>query len=120
MAIRIKRIYDPVEKDDGLRVLIDRLWPRGMTKDKARVDRWLREIAPSTELRTWYQHDRTKWVEFKRRYFAELKTRPDLVQELRSEAARGTVTLLFASREQDFNHAVALKAFLSTLPVHEP
>ena len=107
--IKVKRIYDPPEPDDGFRVLVDRLWPRGIRKDQC--DLWLKEAAPSSELRRWYDHEPAKWAEFCQRYRAELHEHPDAVALLRDKA-RGTVTLLYAARERERNNAVALKALL--------
>lgn len=113
--IRTKRIYEPAGPDDGCRILIDRLWPRGLTKDAARVDLWLKEIAPSNELRKWYQHDIALWDEFRRRYFAELDANPDLVAEALEHVRRQPVTLLFSSREDRYNNATALKEYLEKI-----
>jgi len=110
--IRIKRVYDPVRPDDGRRVLVDRLWPRGVAKDEARIDEWLKEVAPSDELRKWFGHDPAKWEEFRTRYRQELKPRGELLERLRSEARKGTVTLLFAAKDVEHNNAVVLKEML--------
>jgi uncharacterized protein YeaO (DUF488 family) len=112
MAIETKRIYDQSEGSDGRRILIDRLWPRGISKDAARIDYWAKAIAPSNELRKWYQHDAAKWEEFRRRYFAELDANPDGVGELRAQLGGGTVTLLFSSKETELNNATALREYL--------
>ena len=112
MRIRTKRIYEPPAKADGRRILIDRLWPRGLSKESARLDYWARDVAPSTELRRWYQHDPEKWQEFRRRYFAELEANPEGLAELRAQLGRGTVTLLFSSKEEALNNASALREFL--------
>jgi uncharacterized protein YeaO (DUF488 family) len=112
MVIRVKRVYDPPSGDDGERILVDRLWPRGLTKERARIDLWLKEVAPTTELREWYGHDPARWEEFRRRYRAELSAKQDLVRTLKEKASQGTVTLVFSSREQLLNNAVALKIFL--------
>ena len=109
---QVKRVYDPPGAADGCRVLVDRLWPRGLTKASAAIDHWLRDIAPSNELRQWYQHDAAKWDEFRRRYFAELDGQEALVNELRELCAAGPVTLLFGSRELTLNNAVALREYL--------
>lgn len=112
-SIKLKRVYEPAAKSDGHRILVDRLWPRGLSKQKARVDVWLRDIAPSTGLRKWYGHDPERWPEFRRRYAKELKSRPEAVQELRTLLkAHATVTLLFSSKEEQLNNAAALKAYL--------
>jgi uncharacterized protein YeaO (DUF488 family) len=110
---KIKRIYDPPAAEDGKRVLVDRLWPRGMAKDEARIDEWLKEIAPSDELRKWFGHDPARWEEFRKRYREELKAHGDLLDKLRSEAKKGTVTLLFAAKDAEHNNAVVLKEMLA-------
>jgi len=110
--IRVKRVYEPAEATDGYRVLVDRLWPRGLRKEAARVDLWLKEIAPSNELRKWYHHDPAQWEEFQQRYGAELRDHEDLVALLRTKAREGDLTLLFSSREAVRNNAAALKAYL--------
>ena len=110
--IRIKRIYETPSKDDGYRVLVDRLWPRGMSKETARVDLWLKDIAPSNELRTWYNHEPQKWNEFKERYFAEIETQKELLVPLWEKTKDGHVTLLYSSKELQLNNAMALKEYL--------
>ncbi|UFS69513.1 DUF488 domain-containing protein [Geomonas sp. RF6] len=110
--VKIKRVYDAPEEGDGRRVLVDRLWPRGLTKEKGAVDLWAKEIAPSDELRRWFGHDREKWREFKARYRGELEGQGDLVRELRGMARQGTVTLLYAARDEEHNNAVVLKEIL--------
>lgn len=110
--VRIKRVYDAVSPEDGRRILIDRLWPRGLKKDEATIDEWLREIAPSNDLRKWFSHDPSKWREFKRRYASELRDKAGLVKELRREMKNGTITLLFSARDEEHNNAAALKEFL--------
>lgn len=110
--IKIKRVYEQPSRDDGRRILIDRLWPRGIKKEDARIDEWLKEVAPSNELRKWFDHDPDKWGEFKKRFFTELKGRQDMVDGILSSARKGTVTLLFASKEERFNNAVALKEYI--------
>jgi uncharacterized protein YeaO (DUF488 family) len=113
MTVHIKRIYLKPEKTDGCRILVDRLWPRGLSKQKAKVGHWLRDIAPSTRLRKCYGHDPERWAEFQRRYRAELKLEKDAVQELKALLkTHKTVTLLFSSKEERLNNAVALKAYL--------
>lgn len=109
---KVKRIYEPPEASDGRRVLVDRLWPRGMSKDRARIDEWLKETAPSTELRKWFSHDPSKWAEFKRRYAAELEGKEAILDALRAEARSGTVTLLYGARDEKHNQAVALRELL--------
>src|SRR5215469_2387229 len=112
--IRMKRIYDPPEKTDGVRLLVDRLWPRGLKKSEARLDAWLREVAPSTTLRKWYNHDPAKWREFEQRYFHELDRHADAWLPILDAVRKGPVTLLFSSRETKLNNVVALKEYLET------
>jgi uncharacterized protein YeaO (DUF488 family) len=112
MDIRVKRVYEAPSPDDGLRVLVDRLWPRGLAREKAHIDLWLKALAPSTELRTWFNHDPAKWEEFKRRYLHELLQQPAALAEAIEAMGSGPVTLLFASREVRFNNAVALREFM--------
>ncbi len=114
MEIKIKRAYDSPSDDDGYRILVDRLWPRGISKEKAKVDFWPKELAPSTELRRWYGHDPEKWSEFKSRYFAELDGNPELVNELLEYVRKGTVTFIYSSKEQRLNNAVALKEYVES------
>jgi uncharacterized protein YeaO (DUF488 family) len=111
-VIKLKRIYDEPARGDGHRVLVDRLWPRGIAKDRAKIDLWLKEVAPSTELRTWFAHDPEKWGEFRKRYRAELR-RNAAVGELTRRAKRGTVTLLYAARDEAHNEAVVIKDFIA-------
>ena len=111
--IKIKRVYDPSAKEDGFRILVDRLWPRGLTKEKAKVDLWLKEVAPSNELRQWFAHDPNKWQEFKSKYEAELKDKQELLDKIKQmEKEKGTVTLLYSTKETEHNNAVALSAIL--------
>lgn len=111
--IRIKRVYDPPDKDDGARVLVDRLWPRGLRKDRAALTLWLKEIAPSTELREWFGHDPAHWTEFGHRYRAELKRNEGAVPQLANLSKLGPVTLLYAAHDTEHNHAIVLSAYLS-------
>jgi uncharacterized protein YeaO (DUF488 family) len=113
MSIQIKRVYARPETGDGTRILVDRLWPRGLTKEKARVDLWLKDIAPTTELRKWFGHDPEKWVEFQRRYRIELKKNSEAVSLLKGEVAKGPVTLLYGARDEKHNEAAVLQAALS-------
>ena len=115
MAIRLKRAYEKPAADDGLRVLVDRLWPRGISKAKARIDVWLKDVAPSTALRTWFGHDPARWGEFRRRYFSELRQRSDAVAELRTLIARREITFVYAAKDVDHTHALALKEFIERL-----
>lgn len=112
MDIRVKRIYEEPASDDGQRVLVDRLWPRGISKETAALDAWLKEVAPSDELRTWYHANLDRWDEFRTRYLAELEDRPEPLDELRERAAKGTLTLLFAAKQTERNHATVLKELL--------
>ena len=114
MRIRTKRVYDPPAPSDGRRILIDRLWPRGLSKEAAQLYLWAKSIAASHELRRWYQHDPAKWDEFRRRYSAELDANPDGLAELLSELGRGTVTLLYGSKETRLNNATALREYLES------
>ncbi|MFI5319343.1 MAG: DUF488 family protein [Myxococcota bacterium] len=111
-ALRVKRAYEPPAASDGRRILVDRLWPRGLTKARARIDHWAREISPSTALRKWYAHDIAHWSEFKRRYFAELDANPEGVEALR-ELLGVPATLVFGSREEELNNAAALAEYLA-------
>ncbi len=115
MGFRLKRVYDSPAKADGWRLLVDRVWPRGLTKKKAQVDEWLKELAPSTRLRKWFGHDPARWTEFKKRYAAELKTQREPVEQLAQKARKRTVTLLFGARDIEHNNAVALKEFLEKI-----
>lgn len=110
--IEIKRIYDEPDKGDGFRILMDRLWPRGLRKDQVKVDLWMKEIAPSNELRKWFGHDPEKWAEFKRRYFGELKNEKELLDLIRDKSKKGKVVLLYGAKEERFNNAVALKEYV--------
>lgn len=110
--IQTKRVYEPANLHDGFRVLVDRVWPRGMTKKQAQADLWLKDVAPSTALRKWFSHDRSKWEAFKSRYFLELDTKPQAVARLLDEAAKGRLTLLFSARDVEYNQAVALREYL--------
>ncbi|HET7111229.1 MAG TPA: DUF488 domain-containing protein [Gemmatimonadales bacterium] len=110
--IRLKRAYDDAEETDGLRVLVERLWPRGVTKARLRLDDWAKEVAPSPELRRWFGHVPERWTEFKRRYFAELRANPEAWKPLLARARRGRVTFIYAAHDTERNGAVALKAFL--------
>lgn len=110
--IRIKRAYAPASPEDGLRVLVERLWPRGISKEKAKLDRWLKEVSPSPELRKWFGHDPAKWDKFAKRYRAELQAVDEPLNWLRRQAARRTVTLIYGARDTEHNGAVVLKAVL--------
>ena len=111
LDVRVCRIYEP-PGDDGLRVLVDRLWPRGMTRERAALDAWMPVLAPSAALRRWFGHDPERWHEFRRRYRAELTTQSAPIEELRAAAARGPVTLLYGARDPKHNHALVLREVL--------
>jgi len=110
--IRVKRVYDAPEPEDGARFLVDRLWPRGVKREALQLEGWLKELAPSDELRRWFGHDPARWEAFQRRYFAELDARPEVWEPLLEAARRGNLTLLYAARDAEHNNAVALKAYL--------
>lgn len=110
--IALKRVYEPPSDDDGLRILVERLWPRGVSKAKAKIDNWVRDIAPSPGLRVWYGHEIEKWPEFKKRYRAELKENAEAVDELRALCAAKNVSFIFASKDVDHNSAIVLREFL--------
>jgi uncharacterized protein YeaO (DUF488 family) len=112
MGIQIRRAYDPPRQSDGYRVLVDRIWPRGVSKDELELDAWQREIAPSTRLRKWFGHDPERWEGFQERYFAELEEKHDAVEELAERARHGRITLVYGARDPDHNQAVALSAYL--------
>lgn len=112
MKIKLKRAYEKPDKTDCTRILVDRLWPRGLTKRKANIDLWLKEIAPSTELRKWFGHYPKNWRSFRGRYQTELKHHPERLAAIRSKAKEGTVTLIYGARDQEHNEAVVLKQFL--------
>lgn len=112
MKIQVKRVYDPPSREDGRRLLVDRIWPRGLSKESARIDAWLKDIAPSTELRRWFAHDAARWTEFQRRYSAELNEKPEVRKTILPSKTQGTVTLLFGARDTEHNNAVALKNYL--------
>jgi uncharacterized protein YeaO (DUF488 family) len=116
MAIRIKRVYEDRAADDGHRILVDRLWPRGLSKERAAVDEWLRDVAPSAALRSWFGHDPARWAEFKRRYRLELKVEPasTALSHLRSLARRQRVTLLYGAKDEMHNQAVALAELIDS------
>jgi uncharacterized protein YeaO (DUF488 family) len=113
--IKVKRIYESPTPGhgDGKRILIDRLWPRGLRKNEVIIDYWMKEIAPSSELRKWFGHDPAKWEEFKKRYRLELEGKKELLEEVRRDAGRGTVTILYGAKDTEHNNGVVLKEFLS-------
>lgn len=110
--LKLKRAYEPEARGDGTRVLVERLWPRGLSKERLRVDEWLKDVGPSTELRQWFNHDPEKWLRFRARYFRELDSRPEAWRPIVSASRRGTVTLVYSSRDLAHNNAVALQAYL--------
>ena len=110
--LRVKRVYDPPSESDGMRILVDRIWPRGLTKQRAAVDLWLKEIASSAPLRTWFGHDPERWPEFRERYFGELLSNPGPIAQLVDLAGAGQVTLLFGAHDTDHNNAIALAEYL--------
>lgn len=110
--IKLKRAYEPPLRSDGARVLVDRLWPRGVVKDELRIALWAKDLAPSTELRKWFNHDRAKWEEFKRRYSDELDEHPEAIDAIFDLLERGDVTLVFAAKDADISNAAALKDYL--------
>ena len=111
--IRVKRAYLPPAPEDGVRILVDRLWPRGVSKSEAAIDRWMKDLAPSNELRRWFGHDPSRWDEFRRRYEAELSDRAELMDELRAVARKGRLTLVFGARDELHNQAVVLRDLLA-------
>lgn len=110
--MKIKRVYEKPSKQDGKRILVDRLWPRGLTKEKASVDLWLKEIAPSTVLRKWFGHEPDKWKEFQKRYQGELKNNKEQVSLLKEQVKKGPVTLVYGAKDEEHNEAVVLKEWL--------
>ena len=112
--IKLKRAYEPAARDDGTRFLVERLWPRGVKKTTLRLDAWLKDVAPSTELRQWFGHDPAKWPEFQRRYRAELGANAEALEPIMKAARRGRVTLVYSSHDQEHNNAVVLKAYVES------
>lgn len=110
--VRIKRIHEKPSLDDGYRILVDRLWPRGFTKVRAKVDLWLKDIAPSDALRKWFSHDPAKWVEFMQRYFKELEDKQEAVSQITAKIKEGQVTLLYGAKDKEINNAVVLQEFI--------
>jgi uncharacterized protein YeaO (DUF488 family) len=113
-TIKLKRAYEPPEKTDGARILVDRLWPRGVSKSSARIDLWPKDIAPSDALRKWFGHDPAKWSEFRKRYARELASQPQAVAQIKQVAEKGTVTLVYGAKDERHNNAVALKEYLES------
>ena len=118
--ITLKRAYDPASRTDGARFLVERLWPRGVAKTDLRINAWLKEAGPSTELRKWFSHDPVKWTEFRRRYFRELDSRPEAWHPIVSAASRGKVTLVYSSHDTQHNNAVALQEYVQTVSRRSP
>ena len=114
-SIRIKRVYDPPEERDGYRILVDRVWPRGVKKDAAAVDRWLKAVAPSAELREWFNHDPNKWAEFRKRYSRELREHEEELHGLWAEAGDQPITLIYSARSERHNNAVVLREYLNKI-----
>ena len=115
MPIKLKRIYEPPSGSDGVRILVERLWPRGMKKESAKIDVWFKEASPSHELRKWYGHDISKWAEFRNRYFRELSERSEVLEPVLEISGKKTVTFLFSSREEKYNSARALKEYIESI-----
>ncbi len=113
MKLKIKRVYEKPDKDDGIRILVDRLWSRGLTKEKAKVDVWLKDIAPSTALRKWFSHDPKKWDEFRKKYLAELKETVERVEILKQYMWKGAVTLVYGAKDEKNNEARVLEELLN-------
>lgn len=113
MNPKLKRVYEAPSRDDGTRILVDRLWPRGLTKEKAHVDLWLKDVGPSTELRKWFAHDPARWTEFKTRYRTELKHNTDALTALKKTVAKGPATLLYGAKDEEHNQAIVLQSLLS-------
>ena len=113
MTIRIKRVYEPYSVEDGYRILVDRLWPRGMKQEDARIDKWLKEIAPSTALRKWFNHEPEKWEQFRQKYHTELNQSAAFDELLSYLRENKIVTLLYAAREEKYNHAIVLQQFIN-------
>jgi uncharacterized protein YeaO (DUF488 family) len=114
LRVQLKRAYAPPSQEDGARVLVDRLWPRGLRKSEAAIDRWVKDVAPSTELRRWFGHDPSRWVEFRQRYKAELAHKTELLGELRAIARNNTLTLVFAARDELHNEAIVFRDILTS------
>jgi uncharacterized protein YeaO (DUF488 family) len=111
-VIQLKRVYEKPARQDGFRILVDRLWPRGLTKERAAVKLWLKEVAPSAELRKWFGHDPARWRQFERRYRMELREQKEALELLKQKSRGHTVTLVYAARDEEHNEAVVLKAVL--------
>lgn len=112
--IKVKRVYENAETSDGYRILVDRVWPRGLSKEKAKADLWLRDIAPSDSLRKWFSHDPEKWNDFRKKYFQELKEKKEITKIVSEKSKSEIVTLLFGAKDKDHNQAIALKEYLES------
>ncbi len=112
MFVTIKRVYEEPSESDGTRILVDRLWPRGLTKERAKVDVWLKEIAPSTELRKWFNHDPSKWSEFKKRYQVEISNNAEALSALKTHLSSGKATIVYGAKDEEHNDAVVIKQYL--------
>ncbi len=115
LDVRLKRVYDAPAKCDGHRYLVDRIWPRGISKEDAELDDWLKAIAPSNELRKWFDHDPDRWAEFRRRYLSELKEHRDALRELGEQACKKRITLVYGARDQEHNQAIVIRQYLKML-----
>jgi uncharacterized protein YeaO (DUF488 family) len=118
--VRLKRAYEPPEKTDGTRILVDRLWPRGVSKEEAKLDEWIKEIAPSSELRTWFGHDPRRWDEFRKRYRSELAEHSETLKDLRRRAREGPITLVYSARDEIHNDAIVLRNVILGRAEKEP
>lgn len=116
MNILLKRAYEPAEPGDGFRILVDRLWPRGVSRESAHIDWWFKDIAPGIPLRKWYGHDPSRWDEFRDRYFQELRHNPEAVERLLEQVRQGPVTLVYGAKDTEHSHALALKQYLERIP----
>lgn len=114
LIMKIKRVYLKPDKEDGIRILVDRLWPRGLTKEKASIDLWLKDIAPTTELRKWFDHDPTKWNEFRKKYYLELENNKEQSLLLKEQIEKGPITLVYGAKDEEHNEALVIKDFFST------
>lgn len=110
--MKLKRVYDPPSRADGVRFLVERLWPRGIARERLQLTAWLKDVGPSPELRKWFNHDPEKWAEFRKRYFRELDSRPETWQPILAAARKGTVTLVYSSRDEEHNNAAALRDYV--------
>jgi uncharacterized protein YeaO (DUF488 family) len=115
MAIKLKRVYDEPKQADGYRVLVDRIWPRGLSKDDARIDKWLKDVAPSDQLRKWFHEDSSRWAEFRKRYLSQLKENRETLKPLSKRAKKDRITLVYGSKDTEHNNAVVVKQYLEML-----